>query len=134
MKTIIYLGILASILCVFGCKSNEEKFLEKHHVLFCKTKSFDVFIEKTKVKPEAAWDLMRNYSKDNNIMQPHLFYFIIDGYYVFTSYIHPKVPEVNTSGVWVNSKNGEVIQVRKGVYLRAYQGFNWGNDKSKSKK
>ncbi len=119
------MGLLASFLCLFGCKSKEEKFLEKHEVLFCKTETFDTFVRKAKIKPKVALELMSNYSKENNVQHSHLFYFIIDGHYVFSSYIHLKIPEVYTGGIWVNSENGEIKLVKKGLYIRAYHEYNW---------
>ncbi|MBI9059800.1 MAG: hypothetical protein JEZ01_18695 [Labilibaculum sp.] len=125
MKKILFMGIIISILTFLGCKSKEEKFLENNKVLFCKTEEFESFIKKSRVTPEKAWDLMVEYTEKENVQQPHLFYFIIDGHYVFTNYVHLKIPDAYTGGIWVNSENGKVKEVKDGVFIKAYYKYDW---------
>jgi hypothetical protein len=125
MKKIIYMTILSTILSFFGCKTKEEKFLEKHQVLFCKTDAFESFIEKAEIKPDIAKNLMIDYTNKNNLPPSAYLYFIIDGYYAFTNYTHPKIPEAHTGNIWVNSKTGEIKHIEDGAFLRAYNSYEW---------
>jgi hypothetical protein len=125
MKKIIYMTILSTILSFFGCKTKEEKYLEKHQVLFCKTDTFEAFVEKAEIKPDIAKNLMIDYTNKNNLPPSAYLYFIIDGYYAFTNYIHPKIPEAYTGNIWVNSKTGEIKLIEKGVFLKAYNSYEW---------
>ncbi len=74
MKKIIYMGLLTSILTFLGCKSEEEKILESHQILFYKTNEFENFINEAKIKPEEAKKIMIDFAKNNDFRKPHLFY------------------------------------------------------------
>jgi len=125
MRKINFIVIISFLTIFLGCKSKEEKFLEKHQVLFYQTKDFESFVKEAKIKPEEAWDLMVGYSKSNQINQPHLLFFIIDGNYTFTSYMHPKIPDAYTGGIWVNANTGDIKEVKNGIFLQAYNKYEW---------
>jgi hypothetical protein len=127
MKKIIYMTTLTAILTFFGCKTKEEKYLEKHKVLFCKTDEFELFIATAKIKPKEANELMIDFANKKNLVIEASMYFIIDDYYTFTNYVHPKIPEAYTGSIWVHSKTGEVIQKKDGIFLKTYYSYDWKN-------
>lgn len=121
------MSIFISILSFLGCKSKEERFLDSHQILFCKTDKFKKFLFEAKIKPEEAKEMMIDFAEKNNIRKPHLLYFVIDEHYVFTSYAHLKVPEASTKGIWVNANNGKIKEVKNGLFIRAYHKYEWRN-------
>lgn len=58
--------ILTTLLTLLGCKTKEEKYLQKHQVIFCKTSEFEQFVKNAKVKPTQARDLMIEFANKNN--------------------------------------------------------------------
>ncbi len=119
--------ILISIVNFLGCKSEEEKFLDNHEIVFCETDEFKNFIAEATIKPERAKEIMIDFARKNNVRPPHLLYFIIDEYYVFTSYVHLKIPEASTTGIWVHANTGKIKEVKNGLFLKAYCKHQWTN-------
>jgi len=106
----------------------EKEFIENHQVLFCKTDEFQKFVDEANVKPEEAKKIMHNFAEKNGYkIKPHLFYFIIEGHYVFTSYFQPKIPEVGITGIWVNANTGKAKEVKEGRPIMAYDEYEWSN-------
>ena len=57
MKKIIYILILMSILNSLGCRFKEERFLEKHDVIFSNTEAFEKFVTNANIKLEKAKEI-----------------------------------------------------------------------------
>lgn len=114
-----------SILTLFGCKTKEEIYLNKHKVIFANTKEFDAYINTAIIKPIDAKKLMLDYVNNNSLQPESSLFFIIDDYYTFTNYFHPKIPEAYTGKIWISSKTGEVKLMPDGLYLRAYYSYKW---------
>jgi len=119
---------ISSFLAFIGCKTKQEKFLSNHSVLFYKTNAFDSFLTNAKIKPKEALNLVVEYSKNNNITKPHLFYFVIDKHYVFSYYINKKIPEVCVGGLWVDSETGRIKKVEDKTCLKAYDEYDWSGN------
>ncbi len=119
------MSIFTTILTFIGCKTKEEKYLKDHEVIFCKTTEFEQFVENSEIKPIEARKLMIDFVKRKNQVVQSKMYFVVDGYYTFTNYIHPKIPEVYTGNIWVNSKTGEVKEMNHGIFIRAYNEYDW---------
>lgn len=119
------MSTFTTILAFMGCKTKEEKFLIEHKVIFCKTIEFDEFVENAKIKPIEARKLMIDFAKKDNQEIQSKMYFIVDGYYSFTNYVHPKIPEVYTGNIWVNNKTGETKKMNHGIFIRAYNEYEW---------
>ena len=120
----ILIGTLTSIFTLFGCQTAQEKFLKKHDVFYAKTKEFNEFITKAKIKPQDARKLMGKYINKNNLkgLGGEMF-FIIDGHYSYTIDIQLKFPAANTRGIWVNAENGQVKEVKDGIFLKAFNKY-----------
>lgn len=120
-----FLVIILSIISILGCKSKEETFLKHNEVLFCKTIEFEKFVHNAIIKPEKAKKMMIHYTKENNLPTPIHLYFIVNEFYVFTNYVHPKIPETSTKGIWVHTSTGEIKENKKGIFLKAYNEYKW---------
>lgn len=120
-----YWVIILSLISILSCKSEEAAFLEHNKVLFCKTTEFEKFVDSAIIKPEKAKKLMIDYAKQNNLPVSIHLYFIVNEFYVFTNYVHPKIPETSTKGIWVHANTGEVKENKNGIFLKAYNKFKW---------
>ncbi len=119
--------ILSAILTFLGCKSEENKFLEKHKVILCtdsryypKEELTNEAIEFERIKSinfKKASDIYVKYEKknsiDSNIIFPSL---IIDEYYVY-SFKNIKMSKVATFGVWINANTGAMIHRKDNIWL-----------------
>lgn len=104
-----------------GCKTKEEKFIEKHEVMLYNSVQYNNFIKNVKISINDALKIANNYSKNNNIENMDKMFFVIDKYYVFTCYFHAKIPDASTKGIWVDVNTGEVEYHNSGIFLRAYE-------------
>ncbi len=119
-----------SFLTFIGCKTKEEKFLDKHNVILCYT--FDkkeiiqdkaLEFEKTsKIKFKGASDIYIKFLEDKKeikkssnekIIYPKL---IIDDNYVY-SFNNLKTLDIAVFGVWINSKNGKITHSETKLWL-----------------
>ena len=91
MKKIIFIVTFSSIFSLLGCKSEEEKFLENHKVILYDTKEAELFINNSVIKPMEASKIQREFALKNNRHPEMHTFFIVDNYYVFTSYFLPKI-------------------------------------------
>jgi uncharacterized lipoprotein NlpE involved in copper resistance len=118
-KAVIILSAIVLFCLVFlGCKTQEDTFFKEHSVIFYATDVFDEFETKAKIKVDEAYQLQINFSKKNNVQSMAYMFFVIDDYYVFTSYFHPKIPEASIRGIWIHSQTGETKYVEKGIFLK----------------
>ena len=90
MKKIIFIVTFSSIFSLLGCKSEEEKFLENHKVIPYDTKEAELFINNSVIKPMEASKIQREFALKNNRHPEMHTFFIVDNYYVFTSYFLPR--------------------------------------------
>ena len=119
MKKLLCLSIFTSILSLVGCKTEEEKYFKEHKVIFYQTKEFDEFELKSKIKIKEAFDIQTKFANDNKTRPEICLYFIIDGFYVFSSFTNLKTPVASTRGIWVDSKTGKSKYVKEEMLLKA---------------
>ncbi len=118
------MSIITSFLIFLGCKTEEEKFLEKHRVLFYDTPEYIEFEKDATIKIDSAWKMQKDFSKKNNQIPENWLFFVIDENYVFTSNFQPKIPQASVNGLWVNSKTGKIKRIQLGNFLRYYKSYN----------
>ena len=123
MKKIIFMLIFSSILSLLGCKSKEEKFLENHKVILYDTKEAELFINNSVIKPMEASKLQEEFALKNNKAPEMYTFFIVDNYYVFTSYFQPKIPNASIKGIWVDATTGKAKYVLEDIRIRAYKPY-----------
>ena len=120
MKKLFYMSIFTSVLSLIGCKTDEEKYLKEHNVIFYQTKEFKLFEENSKIKLKDAFELQTKFANSNKTKPEVCLYFILDDNYVFSSFTNLKIPVASTRGIWVNSKTGEAKYMKDEIFLKAY--------------
>ena len=108
---------------VLGCKSKEEKFLENHKVILYETKEAELFINNSVIKPMEASKIQEEFALKNNKAPEMYTFFIVDNYYVFTSYFQPKIPNASIKGIWVDATTGKAKYVLEDIRIRAYKPY-----------
>ncbi len=123
MNILIKMTILGMGFLFIGCKSDNQKFLENHRVILYHTNEANSFIKKAKIKPSEAKKIQANFAFKNNNKPEMYSFFIIDNYYVFTSYFQPKIPNASVKGIWVDAFTGEAKYVKKNIKLKYNKPF-----------
>lgn len=129
MKKIIkYMCVLTSFFAFIGC-SKEEKFLQKNKVIYYGTNEFIEFEKNATIPLNKAWNIQKKYALDRNVNPENwLFFFVINDFYVFTSILQPKIPNASTGGIWVNSKTGEIKEIKSDINLKYKDAYNGDGD------
>ena len=115
--------IFSWVLSLLGFKSEEEKFLENHKVILYDTKEAELFINNSVIKPMEASKIQREFTLKNNRHPEMHTFFIVDNYYVFTSYFLPKIPNASIKGIWVDATTGKAKYVLEDIRIRAYKPY-----------
>ena len=117
--------IMSLLFLTIGCNDIKEK---KMNVIYHGTKEFDSFVKQVPISLNKAYELSNEFYKNNKgESKEHFFslYFIVNDYYVFSPYVNLKIPNTNITGIWVDSKTGEVKYIENDTEFRRKSQFGW---------
>lgn len=131
VKLMLKCIIILFVLFIFVISDLKSQNCIKHmNVIYYGTSQFENFEVQAKIKKEDAWEIHQVYCLENKIESGTLF-FVIDGYYVFSPYYNPKVPEVYLTGVYVDSESGIVNYIKSKKKLKSKSQFGWRSNRLK---
>jgi len=81
------------------------------------------FINNSVIKPMEASKIQEEFALKNNKAPEMYTFFIVDNYYVFTSYFLPKIPNASIKGIWVDATTGKAKYVLEDIRIRAYKPY-----------
>lgn len=123
------LVIILTVLMLASCNNREDKM----KIITYGTVEFEQFAANAPISLDEAWELQLKYARktytDDFTYKLHkgnvLLFFIVDEYYVFTTkHINNKFIEgYYLSGIWVNSKNGDVFEKSIGKKIKPNYGW-----------
>ena len=116
--------IIAGLFAFFGCKTDEEKFIEKNKIIYFGTNEFTKFEANAVIKIDSVWKIQKKYAEEKNKSPENWLFFIIDDNYVFNSSITPKESKTFIRGIWINSKTGEAKYNNSEIRLRYKKAYN----------
>jgi len=104
---------IMSIMCLFGCKDKKEQ--PKYYMY--NTHAYEIAIKDAKISLEEALKLAAKFCYTNKKVEGICFAHEImrnDDYIIVYDYrrTNPKAKDYNVSGFWVNSKTGEVRDIK----------------------
>lgn len=119
MRKIVVICIVIIISC------NNIKTPESMNVICFDTEEFIDFERNAKINKEEAWLLQIEYCQQNNLEWGSPLYFVLDGNYIFSEYVIPKMNRAGLNGIWVNANTGEVKKVEKKTEVIQSKGYHW---------
>ncbi|MCP4971782.1 MAG: hypothetical protein GY932_14455 [Arcobacter sp.] len=132
-KKIIIFFLISFIL--IGCentdirnKKNLEKSMEiqKMNIIHYDTKEFKNYMEiKPRISLNEAWILHQKYYKRPLNEMVYSMYFLINNYYVFSSYAEDKLMEASIEGLWIHSQTGEIKYVKDKTMISPKNQGGW---------
>ena len=104
---------------------NNIKTPDSMNIICFDTDKFVDFEMNAKINKEEAWDLQIEFCQQNNLEWGSPLYFVLDGNYIFSKYVHSKMNRAGLNGIWVNANTGKVIKVEQRTEVIQSNGYHW---------